>query len=81
MEGLVTSSVDTRGHFSIPFHFPLLQQMEELCQNRKQGKMGRVRLNSQAQCGLGGVPVSEDTDSPPPPREALKFTLYCLKKT
>lgn len=60
--------------------FPLLEQMAELCQNRKQGKMGRVRLNSPAQCGQGGVPVSEDTRCPPPPCEALKHILHCTGK-
>lgn len=54
--------------------------MAELCQNRKQGKMGLVRLNSPAHCGLGGVPVSEDTSCPPPPCEALKHILYCMEK-
>lgn len=43
--------------------------------------MGWVRLNSSAQCGLGGVPVPEDTGCPPPPPcEALKHALYGEKK-
>lgn len=42
--------------------------------------MGRVRLNSLAQCALGGVPVSEDTACPPPPREALKDIIHCMEK-
>lgn len=70
-----TGSLATQGHF-----FPLLQKMAELCQNRKWGKMGRVRLNSPAQCGLGGVPVSEDTGCLLPPCEALKRILYCVEK-
>lgn len=40
------------------------------------GEMGWVRLNSPAQCGLGGVPVSEDAGCPPPPPcEAFKHAL------
>lgn len=54
--------------------------MAELCENRKQEKMGRVRLNSLAQCALGGVPVSEDTACPPPPCEALKDIMHCMEK-
>lgn len=54
--------------------------MAELCENRKQEKMGRVRLNSLAQCALGGVPVSEDTACPPPPCEALKDIIHCMEK-
>lgn len=42
--------------------------------------MGRVRLNSLAQCALGGVPVSEDTACPPPPCEALKDIIHCMEK-
>lgn len=34
--------------------FPLPQKMAELCQNRKRGKMGWVKLNSPAQFDLGG---------------------------
>lgn len=61
--------------------FPLLpQKMAELCQNRKQGKMGLVRLNNQHTLWtIGGVPVSEDTSCPPPPSEALKHISHMEK--
>lgn len=74
-KSFVTGCLATWGLF-----FSLLQKMAVLCQNRKQGKMGLVRLNSPAQCGLGGVPVSEDTRCPPPPCEALKHIMYCMEK-